>query len=509
MTATTRLIVNTLAQNIRTVVNICLSLYSTRLVMNILGESDYGIYMLVAGIVSFLSYFTTAMVTTTQRHLSYSYGQKNAEQTKLIFENSYLTNTILGISLVSVLVLLTSVLFNGSTLNIAAERYDEARWVYLVILSSVFLTFITAPFKALFISRENIVYISIIDVLDGILKVSLVFGLYLFDSHRLVIYSCIISLVMLFNFLALALYARFKYEECCLIPKVSHWNKTIQKNLLGFTAWTMYSSLSVFLRTQSIAVFLNRAFGTVINTSFGIAGQILGSMAFLSSALLNAFTPQIIKAEGEGNRERMLSLSLKACKYCYLLLAIFAIPVIFEIDEILLAWLGKIPESASLFCQIFLISAVVDQITTGMNVANQALGKIRNYTLLIYTTKLFTIPAVWLALNQGYSLVVVMMVYLVFEFVTTFMRLPYIVKTTGLKTEDYIKKVLLPLIAPTLVASGICYAMTMLPAFPLRFILTGMVCVVTTIFVIWFFTFDKNEKAYVSEKLFARFHKNK
>lgn len=509
MTPTTRLIVNTLAQNIRTVVNICLSLYSTRLVMNILGQSDYGIYMLVAGIVSFLSYFTTAMVTTTQRHLSYSHGQRDKEQTKLIFANSYLTNTLLGLSLVLILVSLTSFLFNGSTLNISADKFEEAKWVYLIILTSIFLTFITSPFKASLIARENVVYISVVDIIDGILKVALVFLLYLFESQRLVVYSCIITFVMLFNFLALAIYAVIKYEECCLLPKFSHWNKHIQKDLLGFTTWTIYGSLSIFFRTQGIAILLNRAFGTVINASFGIAGQILGSLAFLSSAILNAFTPQIIKAEGEKNREHMLVLCLKACKYCYLLLAIVALPVIFEIDNILSIWLGDIPDYAPLFCRIFLISAIVDQITTGLNVANQALGKIRNYTILIYTTKLLTVPAIWFAMKNGYNLTMVMITYLLFEILTAVIRLPYIARTTGLKTRLYIVQVLLPVIMPTLFATFVCYGMTFIPAFPLRFLITGIVSVLISIITIWFFAFDIQEKEFIKKKIVTRLHKNK
>lgn len=504
MTPTTRLIVNTVAQNIRTVVNICLSLYSTRLVMNILGQSDYGIYMLVAGIVSFLSYLTNSLVTTTQRHLSYSYGQRDIDQTKNIFANSYLANTLLGVLFIIFLMSLTFKLFDGITLNIELEKIKEARWVYLIILSSVFFTFITAPFKALFVARENIVYISIIDILDGILKVVLVFGLYFFNSYRLIVYSCIISFVMLFNFMALALYAKLKYEECSLIPNLKKWDNQIQKKLLGFTTWTIYGSMSAFLRTQGIAVILNRAFGTIINASFGIATQILGSITFLSSAIINAFTPQIIKSEGEGNRKKMLTLCLQSCKYCYLLMLIFTLPVIFEIEGILTLWLGRIPSNAPLFCCVFLVSAVIDQLTTSMNIANQALGNIRNYTLLINTTKLLTLPVIWYAMHCEYSLTIVMQVYLFFEIITALMRLPYISRTTGLKTDSYLRFVLVPVLIPTAIAISACYAATLLPIFPLRFMVTGIMCVTTTTIGIWFFTFNKSEKDYIKTKLISK-----
>lgn len=501
MNPTSRLIVNTLAQNIRTVVNICLSLYSTRLILDVMGQSDYGIYMLVAGVVSFLSYFINAMITTTLRHLSYSHGQNNAERTRMIFANSYLINFFLGIFLVLVLVSMISWLFNGTTLNIPLDKCEEAKWVYLLVLSSVFFTFVTSPFKALLTSHENIVYISVIETLDGILKVVLVFSLYLFDSHRLVVYSCIISSVMLFNFLAFAIYAKLHYEESCLIPNPKKWDMGIQKDLLGFTTWTIYGFLCTFLRTQGIAVVLNRAYGTFINASYGIAGQVLGSVSFLSTAVLNAFMPQIIQAEGAGNRQHMLSLCLNACKYSYLLLVIVAVPIIFEMDNILQIWLADVPQYTSLFCRMFLVSALMDQLTSSLNAANQALGKIRNYSLLIYTTKILTVPFVWLALEEHGDMQSVLYIYMLFEFVSAMMRLPYISRTTGLDLQEYVKSVLMRIFVPTLIAVLVSFAMVSFVTLNFRFLATMFVCAVFTVFSIWSFSLNSSEQEYVKSKI--------
>ena len=88
MNTKTRIIVNTLAQNIRSIINIVLSLYSTRIVMDALGQSDYGVYMLVAGVVSFLGFFTNSLTLTTQRHLSFSHGAGRKDEAKAIFANS-------------------------------------------------------------------------------------------------------------------------------------------------------------------------------------------------------------------------------------------------------------------------------------------------------------------------------------------------------------------------------------------------------------------------------------
>ena len=70
MRNSSRIILNTLVQYLRTIINMVLSLYSTRLVLSILGVDDYGIYTVIAGVVSMLSFVTSSLVVTTQRFVN-------------------------------------------------------------------------------------------------------------------------------------------------------------------------------------------------------------------------------------------------------------------------------------------------------------------------------------------------------------------------------------------------------------------------------------------------------
>ena len=177
MNNNTRVIVNTLAQNVRSIINIVLSLYSTRIVMDALGQSDYGVYMLVAGVVSFLGFFTNSLTLTTQRHISYCHGAGRGDEARAYFANSYLLLLVVGLTLAGVLALLTSWIFESGFLKVDAGRLTEAKVVYLLVIGSVVMTLMTSPFRALLIAYENIVYISIFEVLDGFLMLSAVFFL--------------------------------------------------------------------------------------------------------------------------------------------------------------------------------------------------------------------------------------------------------------------------------------------------------------------------------------------
>ena len=510
MNSNTRLIVNTLAQNVRTIINIVLSLYSTRIVMEAVGVSDYGIYMLVAGIVSLLKYICNTLVTTTQRFLSYANGAGRRKEEKLVFANSYMLHWLTGLALAAIFTSLTPWIFNGHTLNIPPEKMEEAKVVYYFVTITVIITFITAPFRALLISHENIVYISIVDVLDGFLKLGLVFSLFLVDSWRLPLYALVITSVMSFNFIMFAGYSHFHYEESTLIPRIGLWDKTLCRKLMGFATWTLYGTGCIYVRTQGIAVIINKMLGTLANAAFGIATQVHGSLQFLSVAIGNAISPQIIKAEGEGNRPRAILLTLTASKYSFLLLSIAAIPIIAEMPFILQLWLGNVPEHAVFLCRMMLITSLIDRTTISLGTLNQAIGRIRNYTLITFTIKVLCIPISILCIYWGSGLYVVMYVYLIFELISALVRLPILMHTAGLKLQDFMQSVIIRLILPVIVMSGIAWIFCHeIPSFSFRFLFTGCASALSGIIVIWFTAMSTSEQAYVRNLILKQIHHGK
>ena len=211
-----RAIVNTSAQYVRTIINILLSLYSTRLVLDALGKGDFGIFQLVGGVVAMLGFLTNALVITTQRHLSYAHGRGDKDELRRVFANSLMLHLILGGFLVLILALSTPWIIGF--LEIDSGRIETAQKVFLITLATLFLSFLVAPFRALFIARENIIYISCIDVLDGVLKVAFVVLFLSLFPDRLLTYALLISSLMLFNLCAFSIYARIHYGETTLCP---------------------------------------------------------------------------------------------------------------------------------------------------------------------------------------------------------------------------------------------------------------------------------------------------
>lgn len=490
-----RLIVNTIAQYTRTIINILLSLYSTRLVLDALGKGDYGIFQLVGGVVAMLGFLTNAMVITTQRHLSYAHGQGAVLEVKKMFSNSLFLHLCIGLALVSVLGFLTPWIIDY--LEIDSDRMETAKMVYLISLLTLFLSFLVAPFRAMFIARENIVYISFIDVLDGLFKVLFVILFLRKFSDQLLTYTGLMSSLMLFNLLALSLYGRLHYEEVCLIPHREYLSKKVLSKITGFAGWTTYSMGCIIFRNQGIAVIFNKAFSTtIINTAYGLAVQVATSANFVSQSILNAMSPLIIKAEGKGDRNRMLILASMASKYAFLLLSMVAIPLIAEMPGVLDLWLGegRYPEETILFCRFILAAALCDQLTIGLGTANQAIGRIRNYSLTINTLKVLTLPLIILVLVSGYSLYSAMWSYLLIEFCAMILRMFFLKYTAGLSISIFVRQVFSRVFIPFLAMAGVSAMAVEMLDIPYRFVLTLFVTVVVGGMLVWFYACESMER---------------
>lgn len=498
-----RVILNTTAQYTKSIVNICLSLYSTRLILSTLEVNDFGIYSVVGGIIGMLGFLTNSLVVTTQRYLSYYYGVGQKSLVKKIFANSLFLHIIIALILSVILYISERIIFDN-ILNIDPLRLDAAIHVYRVTAVMFVLSIITSPFKAVLIARENIIYISFIEILDGVLKLGLAISLFFFFSDKLVAYANGMTAVIGFNFLAFALFVVSRYDESRIKWNRNVIDKSCIKQLFSFAGWTTYGVIAGVCQPQCTALVLNHFFGTMMNAAWGIAFQVNSASRFIATSVLNAMNPQIMKAEGNGNRTEMLKLASKESKFSTALMLIVAIPILTEMPNILSWWLSEVPDNTVLFCRMTILAFIVDQITIGLHSANQATGIIRNYTLINFTPKILFIPISWGMLYYGCSVTSVMWVFVLIELTMSLWRIPYLKATIKLDANGYIKEVIIPII-PIIICSGVLScACTMLPNIQYRFILTFIAGGGMGVAALWYFTLSSEEKHYITNLISRR-----
>ena len=444
MKASNRVIINSSAQFAKTFVSGIITLFSSRVILSSLGENDFGIYSLVAGIIAMLAFITNALSSTTQRFLSYYQGQQDL---KKIFSNSVFLHLGLGLLFFVSLAALSPWLFSGF-LNIASDRLGAGHFVYFTVIFSLLVTFITAPYKAALIAHENIVFVSIIDTLDAALKLCIALSLNYAFMDKLMYYGLMLLGIQVVNFAIIVFYAFSHYDECC-IPNFSFIRADYIKELTSFASWNIYSLGCTLGRTQGLAIVLNKFLGTVANAAYGIGIQISSYVNYMSESLLNAIRPQIVKAEGEGLRGRVFNLSVVASKFSFFLLSWLSIPCIFEMPKLLQIWLGNPPEGTILFCCMFLMAGLVDSITMGLHIANQAIGNLKLFALIINTSKLMVLPISIIGLICGLDTLCVAVAYVGMELLTALYRI-VILKKDGLEADLFLKNVFSKIIIPLL-----------------------------------------------------------
>ena len=503
MNSNTRIIINTIAQYAKAVINICLSLYSTRLILEALSISDYGIYSVVGSVVAMLGFITNALVVTTQRYVSFYHGKGDISFVGKIFANSLMLHVVFGLVIGLFLILMKGWIFNG-VLNIPPPRIDIAASIYSITIVTLFVTIITAPFKALFIARENIVFISAVEVCDGILKLVFAIALLHVNTDHLLTYGYMMCTIQILNLIAFAVYSSMRFEECHLRVRLADLSRDILLHLTGFAGWTIYSTGTIAARNQGTAITINHFAGTMANAAYGVAAQINAAVFFISSSIVNAMNPQIMKAEGEGNRKRVLKLANQESKYSTILLSIAAIPIITVLPEILSVWLKDVPAHSAMFCSFTLATCLVDQTTIGLNAVNRAQGKIGLYTLIMFTPKLFCLPIGWWLLSTGHSLRSIMWVIFIIEAFTAACRLPFLKATAGLDITDYLRHVLLPI---TLLAGSLIlfsWGCTQLIHFSMRFLLILPLSALFGLCIAWVTCLSDKERHFIIDMLKSR-----
>lgn len=470
-------------------ITMVISLFSVRLVLNALGAVDYGIFTLIAGIISILSFLNAAMTVSTQRYLSFHQGTGNSEMQKKVFTNSWILHVGIGFVVVALLAILMLFLFDGF-LNITADRISTAKMIYYFMMVSVFFAMISTPFTASLDSHENMLWIAVVTIVQSFLRLLIAFSLFYFvEADRLFYYGLLIAGTSVVSFMLYAVFCLKNYEECSV--KSFMVDKPLMKELAGFAGWNLYSNICYLLNTQGVNLILNLFFGTIVNAAYGIALQVNGQLKNLSLSLLKALNPQIMKSEGMNDRQRMLRVSMMASKFGFFLMAIFAIPSIFEMSVILKFWLKNVPENTIIFCSYFLLATLINQLTIGISPAIQAVGRIKNFQIIIGTVALLYLPLSYLLLMLGQPASSVFVLLVIFEIITGLIKIAFLKINCEIPANEYLKTVVAKMIFPALLICALIYLATIGINSNKQIIITFAISL--TVFPVLFYFFGLND----------------
>tara|TARA_R110002072_G_scaffold224998_1_gene382111 strand:+ start:30903 stop:32348 length:1446 start_codon:yes stop_codon:yes gene_type:complete len=426
------------------------TLYMTRIVLEQLGVSDYGVYSLVGGIVALFGFLNSSMSSATQRYLAFDLGKRDVKKLQKTFS---LTLTIhMGIAILILIVAETVGLwYVNYKVMLPPERLFAANVVYQFSVLTALIGIIQVPYDSLIIAYEKMNVYAYISIIEVCLKLGLVFLLVVYGGDKLIAYSAMMFLVSLIIRVAYQIYCRRNYKASKYSFK---YDKIYFKELISYSGWNLFGGIAAVSKGQGINIILNLFFGTVVNAAYGLTLQVQSAINQFVTNFQRAVNPQIIKSYSEGKIERMHNLIIQSSKFSFLLMLLVVSPILYNADFILNLWLKNTPEYTANFLQLSLVSVLIDCISYPFQTGIQATGKIKNYLLVVGGIIILTLPLAWVWLYFGGNPQISFYSVIITSLLALFCRLYFMLKLTLMPIKLFILRVGLKIIA---VLAGIVF----------------------------------------------------
>lgn len=496
---------NTIMLYIRMLVSLVISLYTSRVILQILGENDFGIYNVIGGVIVLFSFLTNAMTSSTQRFLNYSLGQNDPKKISIVFNTSIFAHlSILGIVLI--LGETVGLWFISTQLNIPLERYSAAMWVYQASIIATLINIMVIPYRASIIATERMGIFAYISILDVVLKLIIVLILPYFKMDSLILYSILIAVISLINLILYIYYCRKK------IPFTSFnfiWDKSQYKEQISFSGWYLFGGVAMVGSKQGTNIIINIFYNVAVNAAVGIANQVRNAVFGFVSSFQTAFNPQIVKLYAVGDQDRLLNLIYRSSKFSYYLLFILSLPIVVFCEEILSLWLVNVPDYTIIFTQLVIITAFIEALSAPLWTAIGATGKIQKYQFWVSLIILFDIPLVYIIFKLGFSPVFAFVINLAISILAYLYRLFYIKRYVNYTISSYCKQVVLPCIYVSLLSIPIPILLRIVSSSSLFVLISVGLTVVITCLIIYSVGLNKTERAFILTHIVSKMKKKK
>ena len=441
-----RIAKNTLMLYIRTLFVMVISLYTSRVVLQVLGVEDYGVYQVVGGLVAMFSVISSSLSSAISRFITFEIGRGDMERLKRIFSTTIIIQLCLCV-IVALAVEIGGLWFMHTEMQIPAGRLDAAEWVLHCSVLTFCINLLSIPYNACIIAHEHMKAFAYVSVVEAMLKLGILFLIIYSPIDRLVAYAILLTLVAALIRLAYTVYCHNHFEET---KTKLIFDKSIFKEMSGFSGWSFFNNTSFILNNQGVSMLMNVFFGVTVNAARGIAIQVESAVLQFVNNFTTALNPQITKSYANGDLDNMYKLVCRGAKFSFFSMLILSLPIILEANQILSIWLTKVPEHTVIFVQLSMIMGMCDCIGTTGYTACMATGKLKRYSLTLTPLIVLEFPLSWLLFYYGASVESSYYLYILIKLLVLFVRMYLMQSMIGLNCLTYIKAVFLPIVLSTL-----------------------------------------------------------
>lgn len=497
-----RIAKNTLMLYIRMILVMGVNLYIVRVVLQILGEIDYGVYNVVAGVVGMFSFFSGTMSSASQRFFAFELGKNNKEKLKKTFS---VTVTIYLCIAVVVLILAEPIglWFLNNKMSIPADRMTAANWVFQFSILSFLMTMFAIPYKSVIIANEKMSIFAYISVFEVGFRLLLVLSLTMLEFDKLIVYAFLMFCVAGTTTLVYKLFCQKYFSES---KYIFVRDAPLFKTILSYSGWNMFGSLASVMNNHGVNILLNLFFGPAVNAARGIAFQFSNALNQFVQNFVLAIKPQVTKYYATGDSKNMISLVFGSSKFSFFLLLILTTPFLLDPSFIMNLWLTQVPEYLVIFLQLIIVNTLVESLSYSLLTAAQAVGKMKRYQLIVGVTMLMNVPVSYFFLQAGYEPQVTLYIGIVISFLALCLRLFMLARLIPLSIIGFFRFVFFRVMIVVLTSTvPLFYFVSFFPESKIRFVVSAVGGILFTTLSVVCVGVSKNERnslwLYVKTKL--------
>lgn len=487
-----RIAKNTLFLYFRMLLIMGVSLYTSRIVLQALGETDFGLYSVVGGIVTMFTFLNGSLGGATSRYITFELGKKDYVRLGKVFNAAFIIHIVLAFMVV-VLAETVGLWFLYEKMTIPENRMHAAFWVYQLSIVTCFFSITQVPYTATIIAHEDMKIYAYVGMVEVLLKLGIVYALAVSPMDKLVFYALLLCLVQVVSILFYRIYCMRFYSETSL--RICR-DRKLYREMFGYAGSDMIGNISVLAQGQGLNILLNMFFGPTVNAARAIAYQVQGAITQFSGNFMTAVKPQIIKRYAQGNVKDMLRLVYQSSCFSYYLMWAIASPICLETDYILTLWLGQYPDHTVSFIRLVIVLCLIQTLKTPRSTVFHATGNLKLPNLVVGGILCLAFPLAYMLLKSGCRPESVFWAANLTMVVSEFASVAILRKYIDYSILDYLLKVharCLLVTAASFLVPYCVYDKLMEPGF-LRLLVTSMVSTVSIGILVWTIGLDKGLK---------------
>ena len=486
-----RIAKNTIFLSIRMIIVLAISLYTTRVILRVLGVVDYGVYNVVCGFVSMFTFLNTSMSNGIQRYFNFEYGKNGEKGANQVYCTAVIIQFLLAITVIFV-VEAFGLWYLHHKMNIPSDRMAAANWIFHFAILAFVIGILQAPFSAAVTAHERFDFYAIVNVLDAFLKLGIVFLIRIQPFDKLIAYGLLIALVSAINLLLYWFYCKRKFSEIRFHPV---FDKALFKQMLGFSGWNLFGSFSGVIKEHGINLVINFFYGPIVNAARAVASQVNSGIQGFVSNVLTPVRPQVIQSFARGDVQRSLSLTYSISKLSSCFFLMIVIPISLEIDYILTLWLDdNVPDYTNIFTILVLITSLVNILNGAISTMVHATGKMRKYQLWGSFVGICSLPLAFVLLRLYPYPELALVAVLICSTVGHIISLFIVRDLVGLSIRGYIANVIAPIMFVMLVTLLLSSIVHLYLSWGLLRLFCVIIVAVLTSSISMFITLNKSEK---------------